>query len=96
MESYGTTGKNAVWAINSYLQQITGSSRYAYWGTHVTSLAAFRSDLEADLSGLGRLATAKHGSPVLVHVMTATLPGWDGYQAQHMVAGFGYNFTAGP
>ncbi len=95
VESYGTTGINAVQAINSYLEQITGSSRYAYSGTHVTSLAVFRSELEADLSGLGRFATAKHGSPVLVHVMTATLPGWDGYQAQHMIAVFGYNFTAG-
>ncbi len=95
VESYGTTGANAVLAINSYLQQITGSSRYAYSGTHVTSLAVFQTQLEGDLSGLGRLAIAKHGSPVLVHVMTATLPGWDGYQAQHMIAVFGYNFTAG-
>ncbi|HUY54173.1 MAG TPA: hypothetical protein VMV23_03325, partial [Candidatus Nanopelagicaceae bacterium] len=95
VESYGTTGINAVQAINSYLEQITGSSRYAYSGTHVTSLAVFRTELEADLSGLGRFAIAKHGSPVLVHVMTATLPGWDGYQAQHMIAVFGYNFTAG-
>ncbi len=95
VDSYGTTGANAVLAINSYLQQITGSSRYGYSGTHVTSLAVFQTQLEGDLSGLGRLAIAKHGSPVLVHVMTATLPGWDGYQAQHMIAVFGYNFTAG-
>lgn len=95
VESYGTTGANAVQAINSYLEQITGSSRYAYSGTHVTSLAVFQTQLQGDLSGLGRFATASHGSPVLVHVMTATLPGWDGYQAQHMIAVFGYNFTAG-
>lgn len=95
VESYGTTGANAVLAINSYLQQITGSSRYAYTGTHVTSLAVFQNQLKEDLSGLGRLALARHGSPVLVHVMTATLPGWDGYQAQHMIAVFGYNFAAG-
>ena len=95
VESYGTTGANAVQAINSYLEQITGSSRYAYSGTHVTSLAVFQTQLEGDLSGLGRFAIARHGSPVLVHVMTATLPGWDGYQAQHMIAVFGYNFTVG-
>jgi hypothetical protein len=95
VESYGTTGANAVAAINSYLEQITGSSRYAYSGTHVTSLAVFQTQLEGDLSGLGRFAIARHGSPVLVHVMTATLPGWDGYQAQHMIAVFGYNFTVG-
>ena len=95
VESYGTTGANAVQAINSYLAQITGSSRYAYSGTHVTSLLLFQSQLQGDLGGLGRLAPAGHGSPVLVHVMTATLPGWDGYQAQHMIAVFGYNFSAG-
>ncbi len=95
VESYGTIGANAVRAINSYLAQITGSSRYAYSGTHVTSLSVFQTALEDNLSGLGRLSVAGHGSPVLVHVMTATLPGWGGYQAQHMIAVFGYNFAAG-
>lgn len=95
VESYGTTGANAVVAINYYLEQITGSTRFSYSGAHVTNLDVFESDLQTDLSGLGRLAAAGHGSPVLVHVMTATLPGWDGYQAQHMVAVYGYNFTAG-
>jgi hypothetical protein len=95
VESSGTLGVNAVAAINGYLDQITGTAAYAYTGTHVTSLAVFQSQLQADLSGQGRLAATGHGSPVLVHVMTATLPGWDGYQAQHMIAVFGYNFAAG-
>ncbi|MGD1054367.1 MAG: hypothetical protein ABR950_11150 [Candidatus Dormibacteria bacterium] len=94
-ESYGTTGANAVLAINAYLEQITGTASYAYAGTHVTSLPIFESQLGTDLSGLGRLTTAGHGSPVLVHVMTATLPGWGGYEAQHMIAVYGYDFTAG-
>lgn len=95
MELYGTIGANAVQAINAYLGQITGTAAYAYTGTHVTSLPEFESQLETDLSGLGRFTAAAHGSPVLVHVMTATLPGWDGYQARHMIAVFGYNFGAG-
>ena len=95
VESYGTTGPNAVQAINAYLEQITGTATYAYTGTHVTSLPAFESQLETDLSGQGRFGAAGHGSPVLVHVMTATLPGWGGYEAQHMIAVFGYDFAAG-
>jgi hypothetical protein len=95
VESYGTIGANAVQAINAYLEQITGTAEYAYTGTHVTSLPAFESQLETDLSGKGRFTAAGHGSPVLVHVMTATLPGWDGYQARHMIAVFGYDFAAG-
>ena len=95
VESYGTIGANAVQAINAYLEQITGTAKFGYTGTHVTSLPAFESQLETDLSGTGRFTAAGHGSPVLVHVMTATLPGWDGYQAHHMIAVFGYNFTAG-
>jgi hypothetical protein len=95
IESYGTTGDNAVGAINTYLQQITGTTNYAYTGTHVTSLPVLESQLETDLSGMGRFTTAGHGSPVLVHVMTATLPGWGGYQAQHMISVFGYSFAAG-
>jgi hypothetical protein len=95
VESYGTIGANAVQAINAYLEQITGTAGYAYSGTHVTSLPLFESQLETDLSGRGRLTSAGHGSPVLVHVMTATLPGWDGYQAQHMIAVFGYDLAPG-
>ena len=30
-----------------------------------------------------------------MHVTTAMLPGWEGYQAQHMIAVIGYNFSAG-
>ena len=95
VESSGTTGANAVQAINAYLEQITGTARYAYTGTHVTSLPVFESQLETDLSGKGSFTAAGHGSPVLVHVMTATLPGWDGYQAHHMIAVFGYSLAAG-
>jgi hypothetical protein len=95
VESYGTIGANAVQAINAYLEQITGTANYVYTGTHVTSLPLFQSQLETDLSGDGRFTAAGHGSPVLVHVMTATLPGWAGYQAQHMIAVFGYNLAAG-
>ena len=95
VESSGTIGANAVQAINAYLEQITGTASYAYTGTHVTSLPVFESQLEGDLSGQGRFSAAGHGSPVLVHVMTATLPGWAGYQAQHMIAVFGCDFAAG-
>jgi hypothetical protein len=95
VESSGTIGANAVQAINAYLEQITGTTTYAYTGNHVTSLPVFESQLETDLSGKGRFTAAGHGSPVLVHVMTATLPGWDGYQARHMIAVFGYEFAAG-
>jgi hypothetical protein len=95
VESSGTLGANAVLAINAYLEQITGTAIYAYTGTEVTSLPVFESELETDLSGEGRFAAAGHGSPILVHVMTATLPGWDGYQAQHMIAVFGYDLAAG-
>ena len=95
VESTGTIGANAVLAINAYLEQITGTAAYAYTGTHVSSLPAFESQLETDLSGNGRFTAAGHGSPVLVHVMTATLPGWGGYQAQHMIAVFGYDLAAG-
>jgi hypothetical protein len=95
VESYGTTGANAVEAINGYLEQLTGTQAYAYTGAHVTALAVFLDELMTDLSAEGRFASAGHGSPVLVHVMTATLPGWDGHQAQHMVAVYGYSLVAG-
>lgn len=94
-ESRGTKGADAVQAINGYLEQITGTTSYAYSKTYVTSPAILKSQLETDLSGLGRFAHADHGSAVLVHVWTATLPGWNGYQASHVIAVFGYDFTPG-
>lgn len=95
VESRGTKGADAAQAINEYLEQITGTARYAYSKTYVTSPAILKSQLETDLSGLGRFAFAGHGSPVLVRVRTATLPGWNGYQAGHVIAVFGYDFTPG-
>ncbi|MBV8528765.1 MAG: hypothetical protein JOZ75_10650 [Candidatus Dormibacteraeota bacterium] len=86
-------GPNAAQAINMYLEQISGTPRYAYTSTQVTSAAMLKSALETDLSGLGRFARAGHGSAVIVHVWTATLPGWNGWQASHAVAVFGYDFT---
>lgn len=94
-ENRGTRGADAARAVNEYLGQITGSTRYAYSESLVTSPSALKSILETDLSGLGHLALAGHGSPVLVRVRTGTLPGWNGYQASHVVAVFGYDFTPG-
>lgn len=94
-ETRGTKGPDAVQAINGYLEQITGTARYSYSKSYITSPAILKSQLETDLSGLGRFAHADHGSAVLVHVWTATLPGWNGYQAGHVIAVFGYDFTPG-
>ena len=94
-ETRGTRGPDAVQAINDYLGQITGTDGYAYSATYVTSPAILKSILARDLSGLGRFEHGGHGSPVLVHVWTTTLPGWNGWQAGHVVAVFGYDFTPG-
>src|SRR5579859_755280 len=94
-EAHGTKGADATQAINEYLEQITGTARYSYSWAYVTSPAILKQQLENDLSGLGRFAPAGHGSPAIVHVWTATLPGWDGYQSSHAIAVFGYDFTAG-
>ena len=94
-ETRGTKGADAAQAINGYLEQITGRAKYAYSEAYVTSLAVLKSQLETDLSGQGRFVSAGHGSPVLVRVRTATLPGWNGWQAGHVVAVFGYDFTSG-
>lgn len=95
VEARGTRGADAAQAINKYLGQITGTTSYAYSATYVTSPSVLKSLLQTDLSGLGQFAVAGHGSPVLVRVRTGTLPGWNGYQASHVVAVFGYDFTPG-
>lgn len=94
-ETRGTRGPDAAQAINQYLRQITGTSRYAYSTAYITSPEKLKSQIEINLSGLGRFAHAGHGSAVVVHVWTATLPGWNGWQASHAIAVFGYDFTPG-
>lgn len=94
VENRGTRGADAMHAINDYLEQITGTARYAYSEAYVTSLAVLKTKLETDLSGQGRFVSAGHGSPVLVRVRTTTLPGWNGWQAGHVIAVFGYDFTS--
>lgn len=94
-ETRGTRGPDAEQAINHYLGQITGTEKYAYSKSYVTSPAILKAMLESDLSGLGRFTHGGHGSPVVVHVWTATLPGWSGWQASHAIAVFGYDFAPG-
>jgi hypothetical protein len=94
-EATGTIGANAVAAINGYLHADLGTSAYDYTGVHVTSLTPVIAAIQSDIGAQGVLVSAGHGTPVLVHVETGTLPGWDGYRAAHMVAIYGYDFTSG-
>jgi hypothetical protein len=80
VESYGTTGANAVVAINSYLEQITGSSRYAYAGTHVTSLAVFQHMIA--VTGYN-LSPGTAGADTVTYVESAgSVAGYNGPEVQ--------------
>ncbi len=92
---FGVWGNDAVAAINHYLIPIIGSGNGEYVGTHLSSPAELVSAIEESVPSGSLLPLASHGTPVLVHVMTGSLPGWDGYEAQHMIAVIGYDFRGG-
>lgn len=92
---FGVWGSDAVTAINHYLIPIIGAGKGSYAGSHLTSMTELMSAVEASVPSGSLLPLSSHGTPVLVHFMTGTLPGWHGYEAQHMVAIIGYSFTGG-
>ncbi|HEY6423134.1 MAG TPA: hypothetical protein VIY28_07770 [Pseudonocardiaceae bacterium] len=93
----GETGANAVVAINTLLGPIVrpllGHDRYA--GDHATSLGAVLTALRADLADSESLALFDHGVPVMVQTMTRSMPGWNGWNATHMITIVGADLTTG-
>lgn len=93
----GQTGADTVVAINSLLattvRPVLGGDFYA--GHHVTSLTDVVAALRGDLPN-PRLSTALgHGAPIMVQTMTRDLPGWNHWQATHMITIYAYDLRSG-
>ena len=93
----GQTGANTVAAVNSLLAPVVlpvlGHDRYA--GTHVTSLDPVVGALRTNLLGGGDVAAFGHPAPVMLQTMTKTMPGWNGWNATHMITVFAVDLSHG-
>jgi hypothetical protein len=86
----GETGAQAVAAINGLLaatvRPVLGHDRYR--GVHATDLAGVLAVLRADLADPEAISNFGHGVPVMVQTMTRTMPGWNHWNATHMITVF--------
>lgn len=93
----GETGAQALAAINSLLAPTVrprlGGDRYQ--GVHATDLDTVVAALRADLADPRAVALFGHGVPVMVQTMTRTMPGWNRWNATHMITIFGADLGRG-
>ena len=86
----GESGARALAAVNSLLaptvRPLLGHDRYR--GTHATSLDTVVAAIRADLSDPEAIGLFGHGVPVMVQTMTRTMPGWNHWNATHMITIF--------
>jgi hypothetical protein len=83
----GQTGADTTAGINSFLDPIVTPAlgRSWYRPDHVTGIAALQTRLRADLDSTQARLLFGHAVPVMVQTMTKTMPGWNSWQATHMI-----------
>jgi len=91
----GQTGADTAAAINSFIDPVVAPAlgRSWYRGEQVRTLADVQARLQANITSPEALRLFGHGAPVMVQVMTRTMPGWNGWNATHMITIYGYDVS---
>jgi hypothetical protein len=91
----GEFGADALQAINAYLEPVVtpvlGHPRYV--AEHVTTLTGVTSRIQRDIQDQAAVQAFGHGVPVMVQTMTRTMPGWNHWNATHMITIFAFDFS---
>src|SRR5207245_137658 len=91
----GEVGANATTAINGFLNPVVvpalGQPRYK--AEHVIMLDEVKARIVGDIVDQQTIATFGHGAPVMVQTMTRTMPGWNRWNATHMITIFAFDFS---
>jgi hypothetical protein len=91
----GENGADALAAINAFLDPfvtpVLGHSRYK--AEHVTALEGVTTRIREDILDQDAVSNFGHGVPVMVQTMTKTMPGWNRWNATHMITIFAFNFS---
>jgi hypothetical protein len=93
--SRGEYGADANNGINSFLNPVVmpalGQARYK--AEHLTTLDEVKLRIQRDIVDQRAIMTFGHGVPVMVQTMTKTMPGWNRWNATHMITIFAFNFS---
>ena len=91
----GEFGADAADAINAFLAPIVTPviGHAAYKPEHLTSLEDVKARIQRDITNQDTIALFGHGAPVMVQTMTRTMPGWNRWNATHMITIFAFDFS---
>ena len=91
----GEFGVDAGAAINVFLSSIVnpalGHSRYL--AEHVVTLEGVKERIRRDILDADANRLFGHGVPVMVQTMTKNMPGWNHWNATHMITIFAFDFS---
>jgi hypothetical protein len=90
----GEFGADATNAINAFLAPIVvpqGQARYT--AEHLTNLDDVKARIQKDITDQQAFFSYGHGVPVMVQTMTRTMPGWNHWNATHMITIFAFDFS---
>jgi hypothetical protein len=91
----GEYGADATNAINAFLNPIVvpvlGVNRYK--AEHIISLDEVKAKIQGDITDPQAMMLFGHGVPVMVQTMTRTMPGWNRWNATHMITIFAFDFS---
>jgi hypothetical protein len=91
----GEYGADATNAINGFLNPVVipalGQARYK--AEHLVSLSDVQARIQTDITDPLAIMTFGHGVPVMVQTMTRTMPGWNRWNATHMITIFAFDFS---
>jgi hypothetical protein len=91
----GEFGADATNAINGFLNPVVlpalGQPRYK--AEHITQLDEVKARIQQDIVDQQAIMTFGHGVPVMVQTMTRTMPGWNRWNATHMITIFAFDFS---
>src|SRR5258708_22687268 len=91
----GEFGANAAAAIDTFLNPVVlpalGQPRYK--AEHVTTLDEVKAKIQHDIVDEQAIMTFGHGGPVMLQTMTKTMPGWNRWNATHMITIFAFDFS---
>jgi hypothetical protein len=93
--SRGQTGADTAIEINAFLDPVVVPlhGRSWYRPEHVTNLDDVVAHVRSDLTSPEAIHLFGHGAPVMVQTMTRTMPGWNHWNATHMITIFGFDFS---
>src|SRR5919108_736626 len=88
-------GADATAAINGFLTGIVQPAVGHPWyhAEHATTLARVKQRIQADLTSPDAIRLFGHGAPVMLQTMTRTMPGWNHWNATHMITIFAFDFS---